>query len=157
MSFYSTLREMSRPTNEDTVLDDEEVTTAAPDTEKKNYDRFSEAAPDRTKFFSGFPSVEVVRRRGRPPLADLYHPAIFLRLSLDCQPTWKSLAPGSDRAASTLHRLFKLDVELKPKLDLSELHHEKVGILGATAQGTRGSGISRAWRSAPRLAWWGLP
>jgi len=33
---------------------------------------------------------------------------------------------GTDVAASTLHSLFDLDVELKTKLDLSKVEHEKV-------------------------------
>jgi hypothetical protein len=32
-------------------------------------------------------------------------------------------------AASTLHSLFELDVELKTKLDLSKIDHEKVKAL----------------------------
>jgi hypothetical protein len=67
---------MSRPTNEDTVLDDAEVITADPDTTHKNYDRFSEDALEGTFFSSDFPGVEVVRRRGQPRLAVPYHPAL---------------------------------------------------------------------------------
>jgi hypothetical protein len=37
--------------------------------------------------------------------------------------------PGSDVAASTLHSLFDLDIELKSKLDFSKLDHEKVKLL----------------------------
>ena len=37
--------------------------------------------------------------------------------------------PGSDVAASTLHSLFDLDIELKSKLDFSELDYEEVKLL----------------------------
>jgi hypothetical protein len=37
--------------------------------------------------------------------------------------------PGTDVAASTLHSLFDLDIELKSKLDFSKLDHEKVKLL----------------------------
>ena len=76
MRFYTASREMSLPTNEDTVLDDAEIVNAAPDTTHKNYDRFSEAVPEGTRFASDYVGVEVVRRRGQPRLAVPYHPAL---------------------------------------------------------------------------------
>ena len=76
MRYYSSSREMSLPTNEDTVLDDEEIVNSAPDKAHKNYDRFSEGVPEGTRFASEYVGVEVVRRRGQPRLAVCYHPAL---------------------------------------------------------------------------------
>ena len=66
MRYYSSSREMSLPTNEDTVLDDEEIVNAAPDRTHKNYDRFSEGVPEGTRFAADYVGVEIVRRRGQP-------------------------------------------------------------------------------------------
>ena len=74
--YYSASREMSLPTNEDTVLDDEEVASAPPDKAHKSYDPFSETVPQGTRFASDYVGVEVVRRRGQPRLAVPYHPAL---------------------------------------------------------------------------------
>jgi hypothetical protein len=65
--------------------------------------------------------------------------------------------PGSDVAASTLHSLFDLDIELKSKLDFSKLDHEKVGILGTPAQGTMGSRAHQSMDKYTRVGMGGLP
>ena len=51
----------------------------------------------------------------------------FVR-SMRVQPN-RTKFPGTDVAASTLHSLFELDVDLKTKLDLSKVDHEKVKAL----------------------------
>ena len=76
MRYYSSTREMSQPTQEDTVLDDEVVVSAEPERSHKNHDRFSEGVPEGTRFPSGYQGVEVARRRAQPRLAVAYHPAL---------------------------------------------------------------------------------
>ena len=55
----------------------------------------------------------------------LHTECVVLRCTA-CEPNRTS---GTDVSALTLHSTFDLDVELKTKLDLSKVDHEKVKLL----------------------------
>ena len=76
MRYFSSSREMSIPTGEDTVVDDADIVNIEVDRAHRHYDRFAEGVPEGTRFSADYVGIEVVRRRVQSRLAVCYHPAL---------------------------------------------------------------------------------